>query len=142
MSILDEAPPFRVHLERRQDGVCVLVVFGEVDMHAAPELDRSLRECEYDGVKQVVVDFTDSTLLDSTGLGVLVAAQNRLEERGVPLKVAGTNRLIRQVFGITGLDRVFRLHASTEAALDGKPTHDGQPKHDGQPTPPGAASES
>lgn len=137
MTTLDEAHPFRIHLERRHDGVCVVVVFGEVDMHAAPELDRSLRECECDGVKQVVVDFTDSTLLDSTGLGILIAAQTRLEERGVPLKVAGTNGLIRRVFGITGLDRVFPLHGSTEAALDG----DGAGTHL-RPTPPGAASES
>jgi anti-sigma B factor antagonist len=114
-----EGPPFSIEIDRSRDGAWVLLVTGEVDPHTAPDLDGCLRECETDGVTQVVVDFTESTLLDSTGLGVLIAAQGRLEERGVELKVAGANRVVGHVFGVTGLDRVFQLHASTAAALDG-----------------------
>jgi anti-sigma B factor antagonist len=112
--------PFRLHVEHRPDGRCLVVAAGEADLHAAVELDGSIRMCEDGDVKVVVVDLTEATLLDSTALGVLVAAHGRLAKRGIPLKLVCTNRLIRRALTITGLDRVFELYASSSEALDGQ----------------------
>jgi anti-sigma B factor antagonist len=138
---------FRLHVEHRTDGRFVLVAVGEADIQAAPQLDRSIRKCEDDGeVSLVVVDLTGATLLDSTALGVLVAAHGRLAKRGIPLKLVCTNRLIKRVLTITGLDRVFDIYTSSLAALDGQVSSGGQGKEgtafDGAPSAPGAASES
>lgn len=117
--ILEEIP-FRIHVERRADGRCVVVAAGEADVHAAPELDRCLRQCEGGGkVTQVVVDLTETTLLDSTALGILVAAHSRFAKDKIPLKLACTNRLVRRVLTVTGLDRILPVYASLEEALDG-----------------------
>jgi len=139
--------PFRLHVEHRSDGRCVVVASGEADLHAASELDGSIRKCEDEGeVSLVVVDLTGATLLDSTALGVLVAAHGRLAKRGIPLKLVCTNRLIDRVLTITGLDRVFDIYTSSLAALDGQMPSGGQRKEgsafDGAPSAPGAASES
>jgi anti-sigma B factor antagonist len=134
--------PFSVHLERRPAGDCVVVAIGEVDLHAAPELDRYIRQCEDGELSQIVVDLTDATLLDSTALGVLVAAHNRLAKQQVPLKLACTNRLILRVLTTTGLDRVFSVHDSTLAALDGQGAGKDGVAFERAPKAPGAASES
>jgi anti-sigma B factor antagonist len=111
--------PFRVHVERRPDGQYVVVAAGEADLYAAPELDKSIRKCEERDPSLIVVDLTGATLLDSIALGVLVAAHGRLAERGVPLKLVSSNRLVRRVLTITGLERVFDIYSSSAAALDG-----------------------
>jgi anti-sigma B factor antagonist len=138
--------PFRLYVEQRPGGCCVVVASGEADLHAAPELDRSIRNCEGGDVKLVVVDLTEATLLDSTALGILVAAHGRLAKQGIPLKLVCTNRLIRRVLAISGLDRVFDIYTSSSAALDGQEASDGKGKEgaafDGVPSAPGAASES
>jgi anti-sigma B factor antagonist len=136
--------PFRLRVEHRAEGRCVVVAAGEADLHAAPELDRSLRTCEEADVNMVVVDLTEATLLDSTSLGILVAANARLAKRGVPLRLVCTNDLIRRVLAITGLDRVFDLYTSSGAALDGQVTSGGKKgsAFGGAPSATGAASES
>jgi anti-anti-sigma factor len=138
--------PFRLHVEHHPEGRCVIVAAGEADMHAASELDRSIRMCDEGKVKVVVVDLTEATLLDSTALGVLVAAHGRLAKQGIPLKLVCTNRLIRRMLTITGLDRVFELYGSSLEALDGHEPSAGEKKRgaavDGAPNAPGAASES
>jgi anti-sigma B factor antagonist len=111
--------PFRIHVEQRVEGRPVVVVAGEADAYAAPELDRCIRECVDGEVEVVVVDLTEATLLDSTALGVLVAAHGRLAKQDIPLKLACTNRLIHRVLTISGFDRVFDLYASPLEALDG-----------------------
>ena len=111
--------PFCIHVEQRAEGRRVVVVAGEADAYAAPELDRCVRGCVDGEVEVVVVDLTEATLLDSTALGVLLAARGHLAKQGIPLKLVCTNRLIHRVLTITGLDRVFDLYASPLEALDG-----------------------
>ncbi|HYZ19877.1 MAG TPA: STAS domain-containing protein [Gaiellaceae bacterium] len=138
--------PFHARVERGKEGLCVVYVAGEADMHAAPELDRHLRTCEEDGLRRVVVDFTEATILDSTALGVLVAAHSRLAKQGISLRLVCNDRLIRRVLRITGLDRVFDIYATSSEAMGGAP-----PKQNGKGGAaeldvvrgePGAASES
>jgi anti-sigma B factor antagonist len=136
--------PFRLHVEHRAEGRCVVVAAGETDLHAAPELDRSIRTCEEDDVNIVVVDLAEATMLDSTALGILVAANARLAKRGIPLRLVCTNHLIRRVLAITGLDRVFDLYTSSAAALEGEVPSGGKKgsAFGRAPSAPGAASES
>ena len=98
------------------DGVTVLELEGEVDMHTAPAFKDALLEAIDDGAQRIVVDACKVTLMDSTGLGVLVSGQRRLSPVGGSLAVACSGRVGR-LLEITGLHHVFTLHASREEAL-------------------------
>jgi len=132
--------PFRVRVERRADGEWVVVAAGEADLHAAPQLDRSIRKCEERGAKLIVVDLMEATLLDSIALGVLIAAHGRLAKQGIRLKLVFTNNLIRRVLTITGLDRVFDIYSSTAAALNDQELDGGEGALDGSARGPNAYS--
>jgi anti-sigma B factor antagonist len=122
--VLEESLRFRVYLEFDRGGMCVIVLMGEADVHAAPELEARLAECcSSPALEQVVVDLTRATFLDSVALGVLIAGHRRLKQRGLGLKVVCTDRNIRRLLTITGLDRLFSVHESTaEAVRDGSLT--------------------
>jgi anti-sigma B factor antagonist len=60
---------------------------------------------------------TSVTFLDSTGLGTLVAARNRAEEAGGQLPIIGSGERVLKLFRITGLDEVFEIYPSIEAAV-------------------------
>ncbi len=54
--------------------VAVVRVVGEIDLHTAPQLHEALAGLEAERLERLVVDLSDCGFIDSTGLGVLVAA--------------------------------------------------------------------
>ena len=56
----------------------VVALQGEVDAHTAPKLGSCLFGLAEEGKKDVIVDLSDVTFLDSTGIGVLVHALQAL----------------------------------------------------------------
>ena len=95
----------------------VVAVRGEVDLYTAPEFKHRVTAPIAAGVEHVIVDLTDTAFIDSSSLGVLIGAHRRLKARGGRLLVACNREAILKTFRITGLDGVFTLVDSVEAAL-------------------------
>jgi anti-sigma B factor antagonist len=103
--------------DRPVDGAHVVAVRGEVDLFTAPEFKQRVMAPIGGGVDHVVVDLMETTFIDSSSLGVLIGAHRRLKGRGGRLVVACAEETIIKTFRITGLDTVFTLTDSVEAAL-------------------------
>jgi len=56
-----------------------------------------------------VVDLKGLEYVSSAGLGVLLAAQKRLTEKGHQLKLANMSKHVRDIFQITRLETVFEI---------------------------------
>jgi len=95
----------------------VIELGGEIDLYTAPEFKERMIELIEDGKKRIVVDLSSATFIDSTTLGVLVGGVKRLRPAGGSLALVCTDQNITKIFEITGLDRVFPIHASRADAL-------------------------
>ena len=105
-------------IEDRQVGdVHVVSVAGEVDLFTAPEFKQRVMAPIGSGIDHVVVDLMATTFIDSSSLGVLIGAHRRLKSRGGRLVVACREDAIIKTFRITGLDTVFTLTDSVDAAV-------------------------
>ena len=93
----------------------VVRVAGEVDVYTAPALRRFLEEQILRGCRDLVVDLSEVTFLDSTGLGVLVGRLRQMRMKGGQLRLAGPADRVVKVLAITGLDRVFDIAPTLEA---------------------------
>jgi anti-sigma B factor antagonist len=105
-----------VAIDRRGDW-SILHVDGEIDLSTAPRLREQLLTLVVDGSTRVVVDLTGTEVLDSTGLGALMAAYKRLRARGGEMRLVITLPRIRKVFEITRLDLVLSIHDSIDDAV-------------------------
>ncbi|WP_377640209.1 STAS domain-containing protein [Oryzobacter terrae] len=101
----------------RQGDVTIVSVAGEVDVYTAAQLRAALDEEVAAGHVELVVDLDDVTFLDSTGLGVLVGRLKLVRNQSGWLRLVCANERILRVFRITGLDKVFGIHASLDEAL-------------------------
>ena len=108
---------FAVNTEVVDEGIAVIDLKGEVDLYTAPEFKQHLLGQVENGILKVIVDFTDTTFIDSTTLGVLVGGVKRLRQNDGQLSLVCSDRNITKIFEITGLDRVFTIHATREEAL-------------------------
>jgi anti-sigma B factor antagonist len=102
----------------RQEGTrTVITVNGEIDVYTAPSLRERLNELVASGHYDLVVDMGGVEFLDSTGLGVLVGGLKRVRSHEGTLRLVCSQEKILKVFRITGLTKVFPIHASLEEAL-------------------------
>ena len=101
----------------RVDDVHVLVPHGEIDALTAPTLGRRMLELIEAGTNRLVVDLSETTFMDSTGLGVLVNGLRQTGRRqGTLVIVCPTERVMRP-FEITGLHNHLPIVKSREEAL-------------------------
>ena len=114
---------FEAASESLDRGIHVVSVRGEVDLATGPAFERALAAVPGDGVESVIVDLTDCSFMDSTGLHLLTRAQERFDSAGGRVVVVSENRSVLKLFGITGLDEVFAIYPSRAAALNGGSHH-------------------
>jgi anti-sigma B factor antagonist len=102
---------------RREGARMVIGVTGEIDVYTAPTLRERLNELVAEGEYNLIVDMAGVDFLDSTGLGVLVGGLKRTRSHHGTLRLVCAQEKILKVFRITGLTKVFPIHATLEEAL-------------------------
>jgi len=81
---------------------------GDVDMATAPELRRVLDELIDGGATEIVLGCRHLEFLDSSGIGVLVAARTRVGAEGV-IALEAPHANVRKVLEVTGVDRELSI---------------------------------
>jgi anti-sigma B factor antagonist len=107
---------FAIRTGKLPDGTPVVAIAGEIDLFTAPEFKQAVSAGLQGGGHSVVVDLSETTFIDSSSLGVLIGAHRRAQARGGSLVVVCDNDAIVKTFRITGLDGVFTLLPSLDAA--------------------------
>ncbi len=102
---------------RTQGARTVVEVGGEIDVYTAPQLRERVVELVADGQVDLVLDLSGVEFLDSTGLGVLVGALNRVRAQDGSLALVLTQERILKIFEITGLRKVFPIFATVDEAV-------------------------
>ena len=109
---------FGIKTEELADHAYLVALSGEVDLYTAPEFKQELLDLIAQGAKQVIVDFSETTFIDSTTLGVLVGGVKRLRPNGGRLSLVCNDRNITKIFEITGLNKVFPIYESRAEAVE------------------------
>ena len=95
--------------ERRDGDRVTLAIRGEIDLGSAPVLRASLDDVIAATHPVVVIDLSDVTFMDSTGLGMLAVAHQTLVDAGRRLIVRGAHGVVRRVINVSGLDRAVQI---------------------------------
>ena len=111
-----EQREFRAELLRPSGDAAIVVAEGEIDIFTAPRLQEALQEALQSGIRRLIVDITNVSFIDSTGLSVLIDASRRLQERGARLEIVGSQANVTRVFKLTRLEDVFAFYATREEA--------------------------
>lgn len=93
-------------------GMRVLAVRGEVDLATIPRLrDALVRLVGEHGGATVAVDLDGVSVLDDSGLGVILGAAGRARAAGGDLVVVCSDPRLRARLHLTGLDRAVDVRA-------------------------------
>ena len=96
---------------------CVLEVIepkGILDGTKTVDFRNKIDQSIKNGVQIILVDFTDVTFMDSSGLGALVLALKTVRSSGVKLVICSINEQVKMLFELTSMDRAFEIFTNRE----------------------------
>lgn len=99
-------------------GVVAVEPQGRLDLLVAPGLRKQLIDLVAAGYNRVVVDLSGVELIDSSGLGALVAGFEAARDNGGDLKVMSPPEQATLVLELTNVNRVLRTVPSADTAFD------------------------
>lgn len=95
-----------------KEDTLVACLSGEIDHHVAAKLRGDIDEqLRIYAVKNLILDFSDVSFMDSSGIGVVLGRYKKLAADGGAVTIQNADRLIRQILDMSG---IFSLMAYRE----------------------------
>jgi anti-sigma B factor antagonist len=91
------------------DGLAHVVLTGELDLSTIQKVEQELARVEGEGPAVVALDLSKLTFLDSSGLRVIVSADQRARRENRRFVVVRGPETVQRVFSITRLDEQLEL---------------------------------
>ena len=113
------ARDFPIDVEQNEGGVVVVRPQGEVDLASSPQLRAKLTELIGGKPTRMILDLSQVSYMDSSGVATLVEAMQQCRRNSATLALAGLQARVRSVFEIARLDTVFDIQNDLESALKG-----------------------
>lgn len=102
-----------------KDATGVLTLTGDLNAVHVDDVRQKFKDwyLANAALKHVVVDLAGVGMVDSAGLGVLIAMLKQVGERGGELRLANIQKRVRMVFEITRTHRIFDMFDSVDEAV-------------------------
>ena len=106
----------RIQTETEGDWLTVFSLSGEMDAATGPEFRDSLTQTLAEDRIWILVDLGEVEYIDSVGLGILMGAAKRANERGGELGVICQRPNLLRIFDITGTRELLNVCAEESQA--------------------------
>lgn len=104
-------------LEKREDGVVILNVSGELDALVAPQLKDKITQDIEDGESKFIINFEEVVHINSLALGILRGKLKTTREAGGDIKLSNLSEHIKSIFEMIGLDELFEIYETELEAI-------------------------
>ncbi len=99
--------------EKHDDFLIIKLVESKsnsIDISNIEELKEVLNKAIEEGNKKILVDFSNITYIDSSGLGGLMDAMKQLKEKGGELGILSISKDVLEVFTATKVAQFFKFY--------------------------------
>jgi len=100
------------------DPAVLFIVEGQVDMHTSPALRKHLLQALKGRSSPIVVDLSNVSFIDSSGLATLIEALRGITKYGGKLRLVGLTPAVENVFRLSNLSSIFEIHDTRDEALE------------------------
>jgi anti-anti-sigma factor len=100
------------------DGVRVVHLQGPIDVSGAMALRDLLGQQIDSPAARVLLDLEGVTLIDSSGIGILVTAHRRADGQGARFALAAARDTVGRVFELTRTNKLLQIHPTVAEGVN------------------------
>lgn len=101
----------------QESGTLVVQVDGRIDGATAPEFESTIKNVISEDDRAVIVNFEGVSYISSAGLRAVLLVAKQLSQSNTKFALYALGELTREVFEISGFDRIIQIHNSKADAL-------------------------
>lgn len=99
--------------------IAVLELNGRLMMgNDSRQVEWSVADLLKNGVKRVVMDLRGLDAIDSTGVGILVMCNAKLQKEGGMMRIVSTDGIVESTLQMTHVDRIVKFFETVEEASE------------------------
>ncbi len=84
-------------------------ISGEIDFTVTPKVRERLMEFLQQDAREIVLDLSGLSYIDSSGLALLIEARKLLAESGRSIRIGAISSQVRKLFNLTQIGGLFGL---------------------------------
>lgn len=105
---------------KRQGDTSIVSISGELDHHTAANAREELSKIiEDESIKNMVIDLSKLSFMDSSGIGVFIGRYKVLSKRNGIMAAYGLSGHIRKIWELSGLYKIIEIYEDLQDSLDG-----------------------
>ena len=97
--------------------VVIVKLSGRLDSSSAPPTEESFTRLLASGSRHLAIDLSNLEYISSAGLRVLLVVARKLQQAKGKVVLFGLVPNVREVFQISGFDRIFAIQPDIAAAV-------------------------
>ncbi len=103
---------------KRKNNVLTAFVKGEIDHHTAPEIRESIDDAFVmaENTELLVLDFSDVTFMDSSGVGLVMGRYRLVAGKGKKLRVDNLSPRDYKIMKMSGIEKLAEINQRKEVA--------------------------
>ncbi len=97
--------------------ITVLEMSGRIIMgNNSRDVELKLAEVLAQNRKKIIFDLAGVTMLDSTGVGILVVSQAKIKKEGGELRICGATGIVEEILKMTSVDKIVHFFPTVAEA--------------------------
>lgn len=97
----------------RSGGILTIGLSGEIDHCVCEALRGEVETMIADAqIKRLILDFTDVSFMDSSGVGMIIGRYKTMRARGGSVGAIGLHPPVDRLFRLAGLHRIIQIEPS------------------------------
>ena len=101
----------------RQNGILSAFISGRIDGSNVTEFEKAIRAAVEDSDHALIMDFEQLSFIGSVGLSAILITAKTLRNQDTGFSLCSLPDHIREIFKISGLDKIITIHSSRSEAL-------------------------
>ena len=109
-----------MHVELQQlddQAITIARISGAMNRFSSPRLKETLIRTVEAGTSELIIDLSDVTTVDSSGLGVLLGMLQRVRKLGGDLRLIGVSQKLTTILETMSLDQILHQHDTVQDAI-------------------------
>jgi anti-anti-sigma factor len=102
---------------REENGVTIADIVGKLDTATSPAAQERLNTLLKEGKTKILINLEKLDYIASSGLRVLLTLAKDLEKEGGAFRICGLNKVVQEIFDISGFSSILKVWPSESEAL-------------------------